>query len=305
MTKELDITQQKILEQLKENTGRHICDSGGAYGRHFERNASKSWDDLANDPIRLEAFVYSHTTPHKLELIGTVKVAAYMKENLTYRQDLQDAFNSWVEKSEETTKDMYETEQVYAFAQQFKTKYDKPDFTYTYNQDSALSQDIQFITFEWTDAEGYDVKAAMVSTHNGCDARGGFSSYCAYEIDHDHYLGDCTINGYGCESQQWDAEGINQNYPNKGPDLFDMEVFEFEYESRLEKDLAGLALTNLDTPERREAMARQDKLNMLEAMEEFCNSLDEYAVVVYNHKAYFAGIDGPEEIYGDSFSLSH
>lgn len=305
MTKELDITQQKILEQLKENTGRHICDSGGAYGRHFERNASKSWEDLANDPVRLEAFVYSHTTPHKLELIGTVKVAAYMKENLTYRQDLQDAFHVWVEKNEEITKDMYETEQVFAFAQQFKTKYDKPEFTYTYNHDSALDQNIQFITFEWIDAEGYDVKAALVSTHNGCDARAGFSSYCAYEIDHDHYLGDCQINGYCCASQQWDEQGINQGYPDKGPDLFDMPCYEFDYDSTLKADLDGLALTNLNTPERRAAMEAQDKLNEKEDFETFCNDLEDYSVVVFKREAYFTAADGPEKIYADSFSITH
>lgn len=305
MTKELDITQQKILEQLKENTGRHICDSGGAYGRHFERNASKSWEDLANDPVRLEAFVYSHTTPHKLELIGTVKVAAYMKENLTYRQDLQDAFHVWVEKNEEITKDMYETEQVFAFAQQFKTKYDKPDFTYTYNQDSALSQDIQFITFEWVDAEGFDVKAALVSTHNGCDARGGFSTYCAYEIDHDHYLGDCTINGYGCESQQWDESGTNQKYPDPGPDLFAMPVYEFEYESKLKQNIEDLSRTNLDSPKLVAKMTEQDKINAQEAFETFCNDLEDYSVVVFKREAYFTAADGPEKIYADSFSLMH
>lgn len=301
----MDITEAKIVEQLTENTGRHICDSGGAYGRHFERNAGKSFAELAKDPVTLEAHVYKHTEPHKLELLGYVKLAAYMKENLTYRQDLQDAFHAWVEKNEETTQDMYETEQVFTFAQQFATKYDKPEFTYTYNQESALSQDIQFITFEWTDADGCDVKAALVSTHNGCDARGGFSTYCAYEIDHDHYLGDCTINGYSSESQQWDESGINQSYPDKGPGLFDLPVHEFEYESRLKQDIENLSRTNLDSPELVAKMTAQDKLNAEEAFNEFCEALEDYSIVVYNREAYFTAADGPEKIYGDSYSLCH
>lgn len=300
----MDKTDEMILEQLHECTGRDICDSGGSSGRHWQRNQKKTWEDLTKDPVTVEAYVYKHSEPHKLELMGTVKVGAYMKENLTYRQDLQDAFDKWEEGNEELVKDMYDAERRNAFITTFKQQYTRR-FEYTYNYDNCLSQDIQFIEFDWTDAEGYDVKAAFVAVHQGADARGGIGSYKAYEVHPDCYLGHCQIDSWGCESQQWDAEGCNQNYPEKGPDLFDMEVFEFEYESRLEQDLAGLALTNLDTPERREAMARQDKLNMLEAMEEFCNSLDEYAIVVYNRKAYFAGVDGPEEIYGDSYSLMH
>lgn len=302
MTKELDATQQAIYDQLHECTGRDICDSGGSNGRHWQRNASKTWEDLTKDPISTEAFVYKHREPHKLELMGYVKVAAYMAANLTYRQDLQDAFDAWVEANEDTTKNMYDTEQVGTFATQF-TK--RASFCYTYNHDNCLSQDIQFIEFEWEDAEGYDVKAAFVAVHQGADARGGMGSYKAYEVDVDCYLGDCQINHWGCESQQWDESGINQNYPDKGPDLHDMPVYEFNYDSRLKQDLEGLALTNLNTPERRAAMEAQDKLNAEEAFTTFCDDLEEYSVVVYNHKAYFAGSMGPEEIYGESWSLHH
>ncbi len=299
MTKELDITEQMILEQLHECTGRDICDSGGSNGRHWQRNQKKTWDDLTKDPVSLEAFVYKHQYPHKLELLGTVKVGAYMKQNLTYRQDLQDAFDKWLVENEEEASDMYETEQISAFVQQFKKN---PHFEYTYNYDNSLSQDIQFIEFEWEDAEGYDVKAAFICVHQGADARGGMGSYKPYEVNYDCYLGYCNIDYYGCSSFQWDEGGICQNV---GPDLFDMEVLEFDYDSTLKADLEGLALTNLDTPERRAAMVEQDKLNIQKAFEEFCATLDEYAVVVYNHKAYLAGIDGPEEIYGDSNSLNH
>ncbi len=306
MTKELDITQKMILEQLHECTGRDICDSGGSNGRHWQRNQNKTWEDLANDPVKVEAFVYSHKGSNTLELLGYVKVAAYMAANLTYRQDLQDAFDKWVVDNEETTKDMYDYEQIGNFAAQYKTEdRSKPQFTYTYNHDNCLSQDIQFIEFEWEDAEGYEVKAAFVAVHQGADARGGMGSYKAYEVDYDCYLGDCKIDAWGCDSQQWDECGVNQGYPVQGPSLFDMEVHEFHYASTLVADLEGLVLTNLDTPERRAAMVEQDKINTREAFEEFCADIDDYAIVVYNHKAYFAGIDGPEEIYGDSFSLNH
>ena len=41
-------TNELIYSMLVENTGSHMCDSGGAYGRHHERNASKTIEDFEN-----------------------------------------------------------------------------------------------------------------------------------------------------------------------------------------------------------------------------------------------------------------
>ena len=35
-----------IIEMLKENTGEHFLDSGGAYGRHWEKNQDKNFKDV-------------------------------------------------------------------------------------------------------------------------------------------------------------------------------------------------------------------------------------------------------------------
>ena len=36
--------KKKVIEMLQENTGRHMLDSGGAYGRHWERNQKNPSD---------------------------------------------------------------------------------------------------------------------------------------------------------------------------------------------------------------------------------------------------------------------
>jgi hypothetical protein len=41
-------TQTVLLEMFQENTGAHMLDSGGAYGRNWERNQGK---DLFEEPM--------------------------------------------------------------------------------------------------------------------------------------------------------------------------------------------------------------------------------------------------------------
>ena len=36
-------TAEVIADMLRENTGKHFLDSGGAYGRHWERNQDRDF----------------------------------------------------------------------------------------------------------------------------------------------------------------------------------------------------------------------------------------------------------------------
>ena len=45
------LTAKIIYKMLTESTGKHMLDSGGAYGRHWERNQKKSFKDFKNEPI--------------------------------------------------------------------------------------------------------------------------------------------------------------------------------------------------------------------------------------------------------------
>ena len=42
--------KQVVYSMITENTGRHMLDSGGAYGRHWERNQKLSLDDFESLP---------------------------------------------------------------------------------------------------------------------------------------------------------------------------------------------------------------------------------------------------------------
>ena len=299
----MDITKQMIMEQLHESTGQALCDSGGAYGRHWERNQGKTWEELSEPALELEAYVYTHGEVPELELTGTVKLAAYMENNLTYSAALQAAYETWVAENDpdDEAYDMQHMED-FANAVHHGGKNDITGIIYTYNEDNCLSQDIQYIQFKWMDEDEFEQTVVLVQVHQGCDARGGLGSPKAYIIRDDVYFGDCMVSGYGCDTQQWDGDMSDQGYPTKGPDLDKLPVFEFFYASYLEADLKALELTNKFNDETVEAMKKQDAVNIDAAFREFCENLEDVSVVVYNHKAYY--VDGePEEIYGESYSL--
>jgi hypothetical protein len=44
-----NIIEKLIYEKLTENTGKHFLDSGGYYGRHWQRNQKKTLDDFRNE----------------------------------------------------------------------------------------------------------------------------------------------------------------------------------------------------------------------------------------------------------------
>ena len=50
-------TNELIYSMLVENTGSHMLDSGGAYGRHHQRNASKTIEDFENEPEEQYLFI--------------------------------------------------------------------------------------------------------------------------------------------------------------------------------------------------------------------------------------------------------
>jgi len=50
-------TQQALLDMWTENTGRHMLDSGGAYGRNWERNQGLTVADMLAQPqVRMELY---------------------------------------------------------------------------------------------------------------------------------------------------------------------------------------------------------------------------------------------------------
>lgn len=162
------------LSAIKENTGRHMLDSGGAYGRHWERNAS----------LELES-AYSWTHRLKCDKWGwevSLNVLQYLEANYIIDRSRTARFHRFA--FSESQRDNSWNESLYDFVRS-RSGHMYNGGSNTYNGESLLTQCV----LEWyfTDADETDWIA--VSTHNGCDVRGGYSrpflcrkDECEYEM---------------------------------------------------------------------------------------------------------------------------
>lgn len=292
-------TREAILEQLHENTGAHFLDSGGAYGRHHERNRGKTWEQLAEPAVRVEAHVYTHGDVPQLELLGTVSLAAWMEANLEYSPEVQDMFEAWVQ-ANDPEGDNYDMQHMEEFAASVHTwRIGDLRVQYTYNMDNDLSQDIQFIEFTM-DVDGFDTEFVLVQVHQGCDARGGMGSPKAYQVCTE-YFGRWDVDMWGCDSHQWGEDGYGCD--SETPNLKDIPVHEFEFPDNVERDLENLALTDGNTEANRALMVTTAKTVRRAAFEDFCEALEDHSIVVFDRVPYFVGNSGPEEIYGECSGL--
>jgi len=170
-------TEQVIYEMLTESTGEHFLDSGGAYGRHWQRNQKKSLNNFIDENY----LTYDDNLPTK-------SLFHHLNESLTYNSKLTKDLNKWINKN----KYHYSTnpegrcnnkQDVEQFMSEFIYPDKKINCHYTYNEDNVLSQDIQFIY-----SEIYETDIIALSIHNGCDARGGLTDYRIFNVDWDMFF---------------------------------------------------------------------------------------------------------------------
>lgn len=149
------INQEVLAGMFTENTGSHFLDSGGAYGRNWQRNQGKVVDDFINSPVAI------------LGRYGvTIDSFHYLDAYLDYDSELDNEFQEWIDDPIREDDSYFEC--VYNWCENFETSY-VPSFL-TYNEENLLSQDFQVDTF-MIDGDDY----CCLSIHGGCDIRGGYT----------------------------------------------------------------------------------------------------------------------------------
>lgn len=196
----IDPTKAAIVELLRENTGRALMDSGGYYGRHWQRNAARDFD--AEKPVSLS---FRH---------GDVEVSFclyhYLLEHLEFDAALDEKFREFASHKDRARTPWMQICEDFARDQNWTGLYGDGDpmTIYTYNEDNFLDQDIQFICGR--DTEGDDV--ILLQVHGGCDARGGMSSAKAFRFKNEL---DSFLIGYR-------QAGIQADVPrNPTPELIE------------------------------------------------------------------------------------
>ena len=161
--------KELIYKMLTENTGVHMLDSGGAYGRNWERNQVKTIEDFENEPE--EVYTYSKRWN---ELSRTVSVYHYLSQLQTDK--VCDKFNA-MPCEDWDAEDVYGVSKAqWEWLNEFFPELEVIATFNTYNWDSDLSQILQG---SWI--EGYRVgigleRYLLLQIHGGCDARGGYTN---------------------------------------------------------------------------------------------------------------------------------
>ena len=164
-------TQKIVYAMLTENTGRNILDSGGAYGRNWERNQAKTIEDFDNEQEQtIEKSEWTDKNGKTYtEYERTVSVFHYLSE--LELDNVCDKFN-------ELNTDCKDWDGDYGWGVSQKANdflefigmEIKHEFN-TYNGDSDLSQVLQGAWLEDDDGDTY----LLLQIHGGCDVRGGYT----------------------------------------------------------------------------------------------------------------------------------
>lgn len=152
---------------LKENTGKHFLDSGGAYGRSWERNQSR--DFTTEEACVIDCRSEEDGTITELSL--TFNLYHFLKahtETDEITEKLQKDFDEFSQEDSQIDEPWEEVQE--AFCKRYSI--DAKNSYYTYNSETILSQDIIVVECETEDGEEF----IFLRIHGGCDARGGFTA---------------------------------------------------------------------------------------------------------------------------------
>lgn len=173
--RKLSLTRRKLIEMLTENTGRALCDSGGAYGRNWERNQGLDFESRPAATLKFDARYgdIEATLDVYHWLVERVDYDAGRTQSLhrfgkTYDDYWLNSIQKWVEKRGGAG--------LYGDG--------KPTVVNTYNGEDLLSQTLQYVF--WTEDEGNSEFIAL-QIHGGCDVRGGYTAPKVFEVSSDDY----------------------------------------------------------------------------------------------------------------------
>lgn len=158
-------TQRLIYKMLTENTGSHVLDSGGIYGRNWSRNQKKTIGDFIREDA--EKIVREGDYWER-----TVSVFHYLSE--LELDEICDKFNRRNNNCQDWEGDYYGVSK--RASDWLKKTYEPKDerVCNTYNHDSDLSQILQYTELELF-VDGQYETYFLIQIHGGCDARGGYT----------------------------------------------------------------------------------------------------------------------------------
>lgn len=204
--------QKAIYNLLTTSTGSALCDSWGAYGRHWERNQKRTIQDFIRDPqvyIELTHYLYDgeaetehlvqsgfHITKYHydprderiehVEYSYTISLFHWLDRYFDIANTENDPFVSKFNRLRKGQHDYLEDRQDEYLE---SIGYQKGDTMNSYNWDSNMSQVYQLTPVYpiGTEVAFWDQEYYLLSIHQGCDVRWGYTTDIMVKIDPNEY----------------------------------------------------------------------------------------------------------------------
>lgn len=175
-------TQREIYAMLIENTGKHMLDSGSAYGRHWQRNQSKTIEDFYNEPEQKITYDSRYKGFERIVSVFHYLSELDIDELCEKFNDINRDADNWEGNFYGVSKEAQEYLDSLCHDYGHEIYYDiygKDWSTFnTYNGDSDLSQTLQG---SWIKID--DEQYLILQIHGGCDVRGGYTNARLFKID--------------------------------------------------------------------------------------------------------------------------
>ena len=207
MTTKLDTF---IHSLLLENTGSHFLDSGGAYGRNWQRNQGKTVQDYISAPSAvLEVSKWERDGVEKWDCSPTLSLFHHLRDNLEL-DHICDEFNS-------LTVNDWDSEFYGVSVEGFHWLRDQGflpngDGFNSYNWCANFTQVVQGQKLK-LEGEHY----LLLQIHGGCDVRGGYTDAKLFKFSNDEMYFLYESAGFGVDdgseylSLSWSGEWIDSD----------------------------------------------------------------------------------------------
>ena len=198
-----------IADMMNENTGVHMMDSGGAYGRSWQRNRHEI-DFRRREPLSVEVWSDNEVC-FNLDIFHYLTAFLDTDENT---EELERRFRGYLERNNEYAS--YGT--TNKFIEEINDAGECHSFN-SYNGESMLSQVIQGIWFVYK-PDGYNDDLfhglntyLALRIHNGADVRGGYTRPIFFKVEEPSYMimAESNINA-SCECLQAYTDDIYHWY---------------------------------------------------------------------------------------------
>lgn len=215
--KKLFSTENVLKTMLTENTGKHMLDSGGHYGRNWEQNQDKDFED---EPVATHDI---EEWDGDINVHSTVSTYHYLKHRVEYDKETMELTSQFRERSQSGeleneswlqcmkacfggntvntyNHEFHNTDQILQFATFTLTHVTQVSHRDPRPEDKEFRLDDKVVRAE-PDIHG-DYVALQI--HGGCDVRGGYTAPVIFKASHgaDYLMMECTTDVH-CPNCGW------------------------------------------------------------------------------------------------------